>query len=318
LTVIGPGQTVNGPAFIAGGYDANARNLGETPPYGKGQIAIIGNKIIGDTDSGRFNTGVLTNRFYNMVPQRDGSQGIVGNVINPPDIDHSSNRVWTQAGSTGSGTVNAPVTDRMGSSRGIRISSNNGSNSFQRLFSTVQNAAAGDIWICGGWIRTAIAPDVSPLDFTLTSFAGTSTFAGDSSNLSPANTTDGQWQWCWAWAQALTASGGATVVVNFVAQATASKAIDLDPTYFCCKIPAGTISAFDLGQILQNLACYVQAPLGVATTQPGQMLIAQGGLGVGNSIATSGHTFGGATNAIEIFDNFGNSLGWVQLQPKTS
>lgn len=283
VLVSGGGALTAGKMLVLGGYNGANAIDGQTPPYFKDQMALLANKYIGDLDNVRFNTPVITNRVYNMVPMRDGSQGIVGNVINPPDVSHS-NRIWTQLGATGTDTVNAPIADRKGSNTAIRISSKDGTtNALQRFFYHDQNAAAGDIWVCAGWVRTtSLFPGA--LGFTAVQSSGTVTFSGDTSG--PDFTPDGQWQFVKVKAQVLTATGGATATINFNVQATPAIPVDLDGL-LCAKIAAGTMSPFEFGQFYQNLVSYVQAPQGAAVTQPGQLLYADGGLGVGNAVAAT-------------------------------
>jgi hypothetical protein len=286
LTVLSCGTLVVGPALVNGGYFGNA-SVSPPPPV-SGQIALLGRKFWGESDIARFNTPIITNRFRNMIPMRSGPQGLSGPVVNPPDVGvPSSNRVWTSAGASGGGDViNAPIADRLGGTNAIRIGTNDGNESYQPLFAFLVDAAAGDAFIAGAWIRSSAAYIHQAFDLNITGGAGTTTrkFVDHGQ---PEYSTDGQWQFVWAYTQVLTATGGATVACNFGIHADPGVDVDVDGR-FLINIKAGTISPFEFATLVQNLTSYVQGPLGAASSQPGQMIIAQGGLGTANSLTATG------------------------------
>lgn len=309
-----------GPMTVFGtNEDNNLSNIVSAPSV-QDQMGCFRGKWWGDMDHVRFPLPVITNRFRNMMPQLSGSDGLSGSVVNPTTIGNSSNRVWTQSGATGdAGVVNSPIADRRGTNTAIQISTNNSSAAFARLFQANQAAAVGDIWICGAWVRIPLGSVIGGPILSMTLTSGTITEEDHASSLFTDLGPTGQWQFTYGWAKILTVSGGSPMAAtNFVVNAYNNCPVQIDSP-FLIKIPASLgLSPSEFHNIRQNLQSYVQAAVGAAVTQPGQLLVGMGGLGAGNSIATTGHTFGAATNAIEVFDALGNSLGWALLQPKTS
>jgi hypothetical protein len=178
----------------------------------------------------------------------------------------------------------------------------------------------------GCWMRSGTAPvSNTPLFIQFSPVSGAPTFTDPTPTaLNFASDASGQGQWQWAKSQVtcLTASGGNTVSVGMHIQINPSQPVDIDataslwPTAVAIKIPAGTLSAFELANVFQNLDSFVQAPLGVASTRAGQMLIAQGGLGIGNAVSAT--TPGSVVKKVQIFDNFGNSLGYLPVYSSIS
>lgn len=309
LIVANTGLACLGPMWLFGASDSGNNQSITTTPAGHYQQGAFAGKLWADMDNPRFNTPVITNRFYNMVPQRTGGQGLTGPVINPPDVGYGTNRVWTAAGATGYQTVNSPIADRRGGTSAVRISTNDGNPTFARFFFIPQDAATGDIWVAGAWTRTASSPPGATLALILTNTGVTIEDHG--SNQFPGFGGDGQWQFLYGWAKVTgTSGGGPQTYTSFYIQAYPGIPVDVDGR-FLFKIPAGTVSQNEFGNILQNLQSYVQAPAGSATTQQGQLLIAQGGLGVGNSAAAT--TPGSVVNKMQVFDQYGASLGFVPI-----
>jgi hypothetical protein len=308
LIVANTGLGTAGPMFIFGAAD-DGNGAVVTTPAGKYQQGLFAGKLWADMDNPRFAMPVISNRFYNMVPQRASLDGLSGAVTNPPDVGDSGNRKWTQAGATGAGTVNSPIADRHGGTTAVRIASTNGSGAYQRFFFRFQNAAVGDIWVAGAWVRMASQEFQPTLELILTNTGVT--IENHHSDMFPGFGGDGQWQFLYGWGKVTATSGGSPqVLTSFYVQVDPGNPVDIDGR-FLFKIPAGSVSQSELGNILQNMQSYVQAAPGIASSQPGQILCGLGGLAVGNSAAAT--TPGTVVNKMQVFDQFGASLGYVPI-----
>lgn len=315
--------TPDGPCTTIANAEPNFGNpTGIITPARDNQIAFAGGRIWGDMDFVRQVSPVITNRVYNLCPQHESRNGETGAITNPTIIDHFSNRVWTQSGVVvvgGSGTcVDAPVPDKSGGTTAIQIASNDGDLTLQRLFYAYRVVQPGDRIVVGLWVRFPNDPRATgePLGLTLTNGALEVTYNVDM--LNPMYFGDGQWSFLKGWGKVIALHGETEALVNFVVQNIENGHPIVVDQRACYHIPVGTMSDNEFGAFFQNLASYVQAPLGVATTQPGQRLVAQGGLGVGDAIAMGAHTVGATANLVPIRDAQGNLLGYAELKPLTS
>jgi hypothetical protein len=273
-------------------------------------------KLWADSDIARNSSPVITNRVNNLVPQHDGAGGTVGPVINPPAIEHSSDRVWTQQNvdATGGGTcVDSPVGDQLGSTNAIQISTNSGSQAYQRLWYAGRFVSAGDYFVGGAWVRYPAGVGALPLSVNITTYSGTITFQNHGDEVKPAFAGDGNWFFISGWTKVLTATPGAIALVNYVAFADPSHPLIID-RHFLYHIPASQMTENEVSALIQNLpGSFVQGPLGFATTQPEQGLIIQGAFASGDLrtpvslAATVAH--------MPVYDAQGDLVGMVEVKP---
>lgn len=324
VVVTNPAGAPDGPCTTLAVNESNSGNITSVDtPAGLGQMSLSGGQFWGNGDFMRQVTPIITNRVRNMCPQHTSSDGLTGPVTNPTIIENSANRVWTQAGATSGGAgshtvVDSPIADKSGGNTGIQISCNDGGIALQRLFYAYQNVAVGDIFCCGIWVRFPSGPPLTgfPLAMSLTN--GALAFAPHQDDLGPTFYGDGQWSFIKGYSKITALNGETQALVNFnVNNITSGHPIVIDQRAIY-HIPAGTMSANEFGAFFQNLASYVQAPAGVAATQPGQRLIAMGGIGVGDGVAMGAHTVGATANLLPVRDTDGNLLGYAELKPLTS
>lgn len=321
LTVINcPGSKA--PAITLGTDESSVAEAAFTPAS-LGQVGFVGNRIIGNSDIARFASPIISNRYKGLIPMRSGTGGDTGPVVNPPVISHSANRVWTQRGANNAGgggtVVDSAIKDHNGGDNGIRISTNDGSSAFQKFFFTTRPVVVGDYFIVGGWFRFPTDPmSGTVLSMTLTNgdLVPPTHILDRSGEIRPTYKGNGEWSWIQGYSKITSLGVTTSASVNVVVNADVGHPTDVSGMTLL-HIHLADVAENEIAEILQNMQPWQSLPQGVASTQPGQVLIAQGGIGVGNSI-TSGITLSSATRLMEVFDSRGAPLGFLEIKQEVA
>jgi len=300
------------------GADESGNFVQALTPAGAGQMGFMGNRIVGNSDIGRWASPLISNRYKSLIPQRSGTGGDTGAIVNPPALDHSANRVWTQKGvdPTGGGTVvNAAIKDHTGGENGIRIGTSDGSAAFQRFFFTTRPVVVGDYFIMGAWMRFPSDPgpgSIFQLVLTNGDLVPPTHILDRSSEVIPTYKGNGEWSWVQGYSKITSLGVTTDANVNLVVNGYPGQPTDLSGITLL-HLHAADVAENEIGELLQNMQSWLSIPTGVATTQPGQAIVAQGGLGVGNSIP-SGITLSSTTRLMEVFNEFGAPLGFLEIK----
>jgi hypothetical protein len=303
------------------GVDSSSDQSLEVTPAGLGQMGFIGGRIIGNTDIARFAGPVISNRYENLVPQRASADGASGAAVNPTALQHETNRIWTQSGvidgGGGGSVVDSPIGDHQGGTNGIQISTSNTSETYQRLYFSYKDVTAGDYFIIGAWMRhpNGYAGGTS-LSLTLTN-GDLSVIDGHLYDASGELHTQykglNEWVWVQGYSKVLSLGVTTQALVNAVV-----KAIDGHPVQFSgatlLHLRAADINANEIGELLQNMQPFLQVPKGWASTQPGQKLLAHGGLAVGNIEGIDNAIPKIAQKQMKIYDQRGTFKGYVEIK----
>jgi hypothetical protein len=317
--VVGPCTNYGGSAGYGGGVIENG---GQTLA-GLGQFGFASGELTADTLAGRFASPVISNRHYNLWPYHDGSDGISGNVVPQPN-GSSTNLIftssyWGQAGGNGT-LVNSPIADRRGGNTAFQISGLAGDTpEWDWIYAGRPTLQAGDTYLFNFWVRY---PNTIPLtgmhtaQLSISQFgSGTAVFERRNLDgngfLIPKISGNKEWQHYSGYVKLVSFTGTAVFTIQFLAFGSANNPCQFDEVSLI-RMPGDQFDQNEIGAQEQNMVGFVQAPAGAgATTQPGQKLLAQGGLGVGNAVAAT--TPGSVVKKMQLFDGAGNAIGWVPI-----
>lgn len=319
--MIGPLTNLGSASGTTGGVQESS---GTTLPA-LGQFGFANGQFFADGDFGRFPDPIISNRFYNLIPLHDGLDGISGNVVPQPN-GVNAHAVYTSLYGSNVGTtgtwVNAGVTDRRGGNSAFRLESDNGATDASVGVGAPRppNMAVGDAMVFSFWCRFPNLIGLNTQVFTLGSSqtggnVGTFERRGLNGNgqLNLKRSSGTEWHHYSGYIKVLDLGGGSSEISFFTNfWGSQDNPIEVDEPVLIWVKASDNFDQNEIGSIEQNMAPYLQIPAGAgATTQLHQKMLAQGGLGVGNSVAAT--TPGTVVKKMEIFDGSGVSLGFIPI-----
>jgi hypothetical protein len=228
-----------GPATVMGLFD----QFSGSSLTSKGQQGIKANHLFAQTDAARSSPQSV--RYSNLIPSVNtswtGSVGSVAITNNQPDHDGGTNAAQANYPGLGQQWMNFGETK-------------------------ITGLEAGDIVICGAWIRSLATPvdnlhgrgfsgsQTYPLGCNLTEV--TYTKAYDTQQGTP-NAGDGEWEWIWNMFKVSGASGSLATLREYVYVDSAHPLQAYSP--IAIRIPAETISDNEAYNVAMNLRGYLNA-----------------------------------------------------------
>jgi len=218
-------------------------------------------------------------------------------------------------------TVTTGLADRYGGTTAFQISGASGdpAANYQSIGGNYdgRTMAVGDMLAVGMWVRApsgfnqfSVSFDIRDLFTaktppTLTGLPGMGLIASNS-------VSDGEYQW-FSMGLTVTATPFPSAVYDIftlVHMPAGHPVVISHPVILYFN--NGSITPNTFAEMVQQMPGFIDtAPINSVTTQLGQKLIAQGGIGVGNYAAAT--TPGSVVKKIQVFDEFGNSLGYVPV-----
>lgn len=328
ISVHRSGADVIGPCMIFStkGQAGGVIDAGGTTFAGNGQFGFGKGQFWGQHDGARFGGHPVSNRFRNLYPKHDGLDGQTGNLQLQP-IGNSLTVVTSLHGQGGLGAgtwINAAVKDRRGGNDAFQISSTNADDEANTITAAgTITMSPGDAIAYGFWCKhpNLIATRLMTLSLIQQQAdpkPATFSLRGLNGNAEVIQTKSGkkEWQFYSGYAKVLSLGGGTSsfqFIQRFYGSFNNPQIIDCP---VCIWIKASDIDGGDqneLGAIVQNMQDFVQADPGSGvSSQPFQKMLAQGGLGVGNSFPVAGHTVSAVTTLIPIYDGQGVLLCHVE------
>jgi hypothetical protein len=281
-SVVGPCTIISAPSSVF------SQQL-ESTPAAQGQVGFWGGRVVAQHDSARRSFAPVAVRFRNLAPQ---------------DVS-----VWSRLPQQGNLRVTPNVRAPDGTMGACRLEELAGAVGMLELYRVPASFETGDFLFIGCWARKERQAPRTGFDGALS--LG---FANGSLGVFPAFPIkgDGEWQWISGYARVPPTLQPTELV--FGLRCDYSLAADFYAPMFL-HVPHDQLSANEAAEFAQHFSTWPSGTEpGCVTTQRGQKLLAQGGIGVGNHAPVQGTTaLGSVVRKVEIFDEAGRSLGFIPV-----